>query len=276
MHFKSVTRLTEGGVVDSDGVERQVDAVICATGFDVSYKPRFPIIGLNGVDLRDKWSTNPDSYMGIGVAGFPNYFFSSGPYWPVANGSLIGASNASARYACAVIQKLQRQPNIRFLAPRQDMMDAFAAHCQEWYRSMVWSDICPSWYKDEKTGRVRGVWPGITLHHARVMSLPRWEDYEYGYKLNASGTVDNIFSFLGKGLVPEMFDDTLDDSPHMLPSNIDPAWARAKGITIGMDRDAVGKSSMNSEIKTRVNGTANGGAPVGFLSDHSTLTEEVR
>ena len=32
VHFTSVTRLTEDGVVGSDGIERKVDAVICATG----------------------------------------------------------------------------------------------------------------------------------------------------------------------------------------------------------------------------------------------------
>lgn len=30
--FKGVVKLTEDGVVDSDGVERKVDAVVCATG----------------------------------------------------------------------------------------------------------------------------------------------------------------------------------------------------------------------------------------------------
>ena len=30
--FKSVIRLTEDGAVDSDGIERKFDAIICATG----------------------------------------------------------------------------------------------------------------------------------------------------------------------------------------------------------------------------------------------------
>ena len=200
------------------------------SGFDVAYKPRFPIIGKNGIDLRDKWDAQPDSYMGISCPGFPNYFFSSGPYWPVANGSLIGASNASANYACQVIQKLQLQPNIKSLTPRQDMTDQFAQHCQEWYRGMVWSDYCPSWYKNPRTGRVQSVWPGITLHHTRVMKTPRWEDFDYIYKKNEGGLEDNPFSYLGKGYVPEMFDDTMDDCPHMGVDKIDPKWAQAMGI----------------------------------------------
>lgn len=56
--------MTEDSVIDSEGQERKVDTVICATGFDVSYRPRFQIIGQNGVDLREKWKTIAESYLG--------------------------------------------------------------------------------------------------------------------------------------------------------------------------------------------------------------------
>jgi cation diffusion facilitator CzcD-associated flavoprotein CzcO len=32
VHFTSVARLTKNGVMGADGIERKVDAVICATG----------------------------------------------------------------------------------------------------------------------------------------------------------------------------------------------------------------------------------------------------
>src|SRR6185437_15709504 len=46
-------KLTEKGFIDPDGNEQEVDVIICATGFDTSYKPRFPLI-VNGVDLREE------------------------------------------------------------------------------------------------------------------------------------------------------------------------------------------------------------------------------
>lgn len=52
VHFTAVASCTEDGVVGEDGTERKVDTIICATGFDVSYRPRFPIVGKNGVDLK--------------------------------------------------------------------------------------------------------------------------------------------------------------------------------------------------------------------------------
>jgi hypothetical protein len=188
--------------------------------------------------------------MGISCPGFPNYLFSSGPYWPVANGSLIGASNASAMYAVQVIKKLQLQPNIKCLVPRQDMTDKFAQHYQTWYKGMVWSDYCPSWYKNAKTGRVQSIWPRITLHHTRAMAVPRWEDFEYTYKLNENGVEDNPFSYLGKGVVPEMLDHTLDDSPHIAVGKIDPKWAEAMGIRLGDEVEAKKEVDAKSKVES--------------------------
>lgn len=52
VHFTAVASCTEDGVVGEDGQERKVDTIVCATGFDVSYRPRFPIVGRDGVDLK--------------------------------------------------------------------------------------------------------------------------------------------------------------------------------------------------------------------------------
>jgi cation diffusion facilitator CzcD-associated flavoprotein CzcO len=44
---KEIARITENGIVDEDGVERAVDAIICATGFDTSVACHLPP---NGTD----------------------------------------------------------------------------------------------------------------------------------------------------------------------------------------------------------------------------------
>ena len=73
VHFTAVESCTEDGVVGGDGVERKVDTIICATGFDVSYKPRFPIVGKGGVDLKDKWKVCPEGYLGLAIPEIPNF-----------------------------------------------------------------------------------------------------------------------------------------------------------------------------------------------------------
>lgn len=54
--------------------------VICATGFDVSHCPHYPIVGLNGTELAEKWkdSDNALAYMSLASPEFPNYFIMSG------------------------------------------------------------------------------------------------------------------------------------------------------------------------------------------------------
>ena len=88
--FGGCERVMEKGIV-ADGREVPVDVLICATGFDTSYKPRFPIIGLQGKNLQHEWATEAKAYMSIAAAGFPNYMMFTGPNSPVANGSLLPA-----------------------------------------------------------------------------------------------------------------------------------------------------------------------------------------
>ena len=69
-----IKRFVPEGIELDSGEILKVDAIICATGFDTSFCPRFPIIGRNG-NLQDQWKTStPKAYMSCAVAGLPNYF----------------------------------------------------------------------------------------------------------------------------------------------------------------------------------------------------------
>ena len=87
--YGGIEKITEVGCVTQDGVERPVDILICATGFDTSYKPRFPIVGENGESLSKVWADEAQSYLGMAAAGFPNYFMFVGPNSPVGNGPVL-------------------------------------------------------------------------------------------------------------------------------------------------------------------------------------------
>jgi cation diffusion facilitator CzcD-associated flavoprotein CzcO len=87
-----VSSFTENGCIDEFGEEHLADIIICATGFNTSFIPRFPVIGSDGKDLKDLWSaSNPESYMGIGVSNIPNFLMFLGPYSAVANGPTMSA-----------------------------------------------------------------------------------------------------------------------------------------------------------------------------------------
>jgi cation diffusion facilitator CzcD-associated flavoprotein CzcO len=78
--FTPIAMITSSGIQTTDNVEHKLDAIVCATGFDVSFKPRFPLYGRGGENLQDRWTREtPKSYMSLMIAGFPNYFSLSLP-----------------------------------------------------------------------------------------------------------------------------------------------------------------------------------------------------
>ncbi|KAF7535015.1 hypothetical protein G7054_g5741 [Neopestalotiopsis clavispora] len=227
VHFTGVDRLTSTGVVGSDGVERCVDTIICATGFDVSFRPAFPLIGRNGVDLAEKWKSTPECYMGLTIPDFPNLITFIGPTWPISNGSCLGPLDAVGDYAVQAIHKVHLVPNLRSFAPRQDLTDAFNAHVQEWIKHTVWSEGCRSWYRNNDTGRVNAVWPGSSLHYIEAIKNVRWEDYEMAYR---DGDGENPFSWLGMGFAAANRDEGQDRSPYFALESIDQEWWKAMSV----------------------------------------------
>lgn len=93
--YGEIHQITERGCICEDGKEYPVDVLICATGFDTSFRPRFPIVGSGGKNLADEWAEEPKSYLGLAVPGFPNYFTFIGPNSPVGNGPILSGVGES-------------------------------------------------------------------------------------------------------------------------------------------------------------------------------------
>jgi cyclohexanone monooxygenase len=66
------------------GQEYQADAIVFATGFDAMTGAllKIDIRGRGGLALREKWREGPRTYLGLGMAGFPNLFTVTGPGSP--------------------------------------------------------------------------------------------------------------------------------------------------------------------------------------------------
>ncbi|VZH93959.1 unnamed protein product, partial [Fusarium fujikuroi] len=204
-----IRRITEKGIETEDGELHEVDTLICATGFNTSFSSRFNIVGRNGVSLRTMWKARgPEAYLGMAIAGLPNYFTLLGPNCPIANGSLIPCIESSAKYIVQAITKIQTD-QIRSLDVKQPVQDAFNDYVQEVHKDLVWTGSCQSWYKDRKSGRVVAVWPGSSIHFMEMIANPRWEDFDIKY-INVSKMISlvtmtnrgqsNPFSFMGNGI----------------------------------------------------------------------------
>lgn len=79
-----IARVTKHAIVTADGKQRQIDALVCATGYQVFNRkcmPGYEIIGRDGKNLGEFWEKNRlQAYEGATVPGFPNLFLFMGPY----------------------------------------------------------------------------------------------------------------------------------------------------------------------------------------------------
>ncbi|KAL4886057.1 putative flavin-binding monooxygenase [Aspergillus karnatakaensis] len=187
-----IEKVTANAIVTTDGVSHPVDVIVCATGFNTSFQPRFPIFGQNGVLLQEKWKLTPDSYLSIITDQFPNHFMTLGP-----NGTLVGSLllliEKQVEYITACIAKMQ-QDSIQIIVPRQVSVQSFAKFAEEYFKSTVFATKCRSWYKGgSEDGKVVALWPGSALHAIQSLERPRWEDFEIQY-LGGRG-----MSWLGDG-----------------------------------------------------------------------------
>ncbi len=70
----SIEAFTPTGLRTKTGHEYSFDVIVCATGFDTSFRPSFPVRGLAGKELRHEWEDEPRSYLSVAAPDMPNYF----------------------------------------------------------------------------------------------------------------------------------------------------------------------------------------------------------
>lgn len=78
-----ITRVEPDGVVTADGQRRDLDVLVCATGYnlwDVNF-PAIEVIGRDGRDLGAWWRQEGfQAFEGVAVPGFPNLLSLNSPY----------------------------------------------------------------------------------------------------------------------------------------------------------------------------------------------------
>jgi hypothetical protein len=220
--YGEISEVTKDGWV-VDGVEYPVDVLICATGFDTTFKPRFPLIGPTRENLQDLWSTHPHSYLGIAAPGFPNYFIFLGPNCPISNGPCLITIEAEADWMMQVINRYQTH-NIYSIAPKKEAVDDFIKFKNQFMKKTVWDEPCQSWYKaNQLDAPVTALWPGLSLYYVHTLCGVRWEDLEVKY----SG---NRFAWLGTGLTQSELDKTCDNAYYIRETDDGPYFSTSKRI----------------------------------------------
>ncbi|KAJ6445154.1 hypothetical protein O9K51_03558 [Purpureocillium lavendulum] len=205
---EDIHSITPSGFKGHMGNEYAVDVIICATGFDTSFRPKFPIVGLDNVNLSDRWRKLPESYIGLAAPKMPNYFMFTGPFTPVAQGSILPILSHMSKYFIQIIQKMYTQ-HIRRIVPKDNVIEQFMDHCRAYLPRTCWADPCTSWFKQGRSDGPIVMWPGSRLAFFEVVGSPNWEDYDILYHSV------NRFSFLGNGFAAYEFGEDCNTTRYL-------------------------------------------------------------
>jgi cation diffusion facilitator CzcD-associated flavoprotein CzcO len=171
-----IERIDQAGIVTGDGQRREVDAIVCATGFDIKHVlSSIKIEGSNGCLLSHAWTHEPEAYYGVTVANFPNLFILLGPNTGQGHTSAILFIEAQVSYTVQCIQELIKRQKTS-LEVKPCAMNQYNEELQQTLATSVWAAGCRSWYKAE-SGKIIGIYPGFSFQYIRQLRRPRFEDY---------------------------------------------------------------------------------------------------
>jgi cation diffusion facilitator CzcD-associated flavoprotein CzcO len=162
-----VRELREHSIVDGDGVEREIDTLILATGFRPAELPIAERIhGRDGSSLAEVWDGSPEAYLGTTVAGFPNLLFLYGPNVNLGHSSMVYMLESQIAYALDALDTMRETGAAEFDV-HPEAQTAYNEVLQERLAQTVWNTGgCGSWYFD-RNGRNSIQWPGFSFEFRR-------------------------------------------------------------------------------------------------------------
>jgi cation diffusion facilitator CzcD-associated flavoprotein CzcO len=152
---RAVASVTRTGIVDADGTERPVDVIVMATGFQAAnYLARLQVTGRDGRTLQEHWAGEPRAYLGITVAGVPNFYMLYGP--GTNGGDIVSMLEAQAQYAVRAVKRMARE--------RVSAIEVRPSFEARWYRWLQSKMPGTSWtmtnnYFTSPTGKIVTQWP---------------------------------------------------------------------------------------------------------------------
>lgn len=185
----NVTLVTAGvrevrarGVVDTDGTERSVDAIVLCTGFRATEFPfSRAVAGRDGRVLHAAWEGSPKAHLGTTVHGFPNLFLLQGPNTGLGHSSVLLMQEAQIDHLLGALRHLDRH-GASVVEPTAEAQARFVAEVDRRMRRTVWlRGGCRSWYLDA-TGRNSTLWPGSVGQFRRRVGRFRPREYLIGFR----------------------------------------------------------------------------------------------
>ncbi len=166
-------------VVGGGGSEREVDAIILGTGFQVTDFPGTKIIyGRDGDrSLSELWNGSPRANRCTTVAGFPNLFILGGPNVGIGHTSAVEMIEHQYAYVLDALAEM-RSRGLASVDVRAEVQARFVADLDRKMEGTVWlQGGCASWYVDRE-GRNSTLWPDWTAEHIRATERFDVGEYE--------------------------------------------------------------------------------------------------
>ena len=171
-----IATLSPEGIRTADGIERHFDAIVFATGFDITKTGTpFPITGLGGRVLAEEWTRGAQAYKSVNVAGYPNLFFTFGPNSGPGHNSALVYMESQIDYIVRGVRTILER-DLRVLDVRDDVQRRYNERIQRRLRRTTWNSGCSSWYLTDD-GFNGAMFPGFATQYARQLADLRLDDY---------------------------------------------------------------------------------------------------
>jgi cyclohexanone monooxygenase len=164
-----IDKVTGSAIVTRDGVEREIDALVVATGFHTTDLPIAErITGRHGETLAQQWKREGMSaYKGATTHGFPNLFFIVGPNTGLGHSSMVFMIESQIAYVLDALRTMDDRA-IAAVEPKPRAQERWNRDIQRRMRKTVWAaGGCSSWYLDSH-GRNVTLWPRTTFTFRRL------------------------------------------------------------------------------------------------------------
>jgi cation diffusion facilitator CzcD-associated flavoprotein CzcO len=161
-----IAEVREHSIVTKDGKEREVDAIVFGTGFNVVDMPVARYVrGRDGRTLEESWEGSPRAHLGSTIPGFPNLFMLLGPNTGLGHSSMVYMIESQVAYVIDALRAM-RKHGADVAEVTAEAAERFNAALDERMQGTVWTTGCSSWYLDD-TGRNATLWPDWTFRFRR-------------------------------------------------------------------------------------------------------------
>ncbi len=170
-----IDRITPTGVRTVDGIERDVDVIVLATGYAATkFITTLDVTGSGGRSIHEAWNAGAQAHLGVTTSGFPNLFMLYGPN--MNNGSIIQMIEYQVEHVVELLEGMVAR-DLAWIDVRPEAMEAYNVEVQRAIDGIdVWNLDCNTYYR-APNGRVVTQWPFSMVEYRDMSSPVDWSAF---------------------------------------------------------------------------------------------------